>query len=188
MLSLTMNARCLVLIVLLTTTAAAQTPLHTTTAHDRQSVNVTVYNSNIGLVRETRNLSLPAGRVALRFSDVATQIRAETVHLASLSAPGSLQILEQNYQYDLLNPAKLLDKYVGRELTLVLRRYENNSEVFTPVQATLLANNGGQVWRINNQIVINPTNIVETRFPDLPSNLVATPTLVWDLENEKDGV
>jgi len=76
---------------------------------------------------------------------------------------------------------------VGRELTLVMRQYQNNSEVFTPVQATLLANNGGQVWRINNQIIINPTNIVETRFPDLPSNLVATPTLVWDLENEKDG-
>ena len=52
------------------------------------------------------------------------------------------------------------------------------------MQATLLANNGGQVWRINNQIVINPTNIVETRFPDLPANLVATPTLVWDVENE----
>lgn len=181
---LTIIAGGLVLTVLLGATAAAQTPLHTTTAHDRQSVNVTVYNSNIGLVRETRTLTLPAGRLALRFSDVASLIRPETVHLASLSAAGSLQILEQNYQYDLLNPAKLLDKYVGRELTLVMRRYENNTEVFTPVQATLLANNGGQVWRINNQIVINPTNIVETRFPDLPSNLVATPTLVWDIENE----
>lgn len=181
---LTMNTWGLVLILLLLTTAAAQTPLLTTGAKNRQSVNVTVYNSNIALVRETRSLTLPSGRVALRFSDVASQIRPETVHLASLSAGGSLQILEQNYQYDLLNPAKLLDKYVGRELTLVMRRYENNTEVFTPLQATLLANNGGQVWRINNQIVINPTNIVETRFPDLPANLVATPTLVWDVENE----
>jgi hypothetical protein len=163
--------------------ATAQS-LFSTTAKDRQSVNVTVYNSNTALIRETRNLTLPSGRVALRFSDVASLIRPETVHLASLTSAGSLQILEQNYQYDLLNPAKLLDKYVGRELTLVMRRYENNTEVFTPVQATLLANNGGQVWRINNQIVINPTNIVETRFPDLPANLVATPTLVWDVDNE----
>ena len=178
------TSRGLAMMLLLITTASAQTPLHTTNAKDRQSVNVTVYNSNIALVRETRSLTLPSGRVALRFSDVASQIRPETVHLASLSAAGSLQILEQNYKYDLLNPAKLLDKYVGRELTLVMRRYENNTEVFTPVQATLLANNGGQVWRINNQIVINPTNIVETRFPDLPANLVATPTLVWDVENE----
>lgn len=181
---LILHTRGLALMFLLIATASAQTALHTTSAKDRQSVNVTVYNSNIALVRETRSLTLPSGRLFLRFSDVASLIRPETVHLASLSTVGSLQILEQNYQYDLLNPAKLLDKYVGRELTLVMRRYENNTEVFTPVQATLLANNGGQVWRINNQIVINPTNIVETRFPDLPSNLVATPTLVWDVENE----
>lgn len=164
------------------TTATAQTTL-TTTATDRRSVNVTIYNSNVGLVRETRMLQLPVGRTALRFADVAAQIRPETVHLASLTAADSLNILEQNYQYDLLNPAKLMDKYVGREVTLVLRRYENSTEILTPVQAVLLSNNNGQVWRINGQIVINPSNIVETRFPDLPQNLVATPTLVWDVEN-----
>jgi hypothetical protein len=165
------------------TATFGQTSEQTTTARDRQSVNITVYNSNLGLVRETRRLTLPAGRIALRFADVTAQIRPETVHLASLTAPSSLRILEQNYQYDLLNPAKLLDKFVGREITLVLRRYQNNTESFEPVQATLLSNNGGQVWRINGQIVINPTNISEMRFPDLPKNLVATPTLVWDVEN-----
>jgi len=167
-------------------TALAQSE-QTTTASDRQSVNITVYNSNLGLVRETRRLSLPDGRVALRFADVTAQIRPETVHLGSLTMPAALRILEQNYQYDLLNPAKLLDKFVGKEITLVLRHYQNNTESFEPVQATLLANNGGQVWRINGQIVINPTNIAEMRFPDLPKNLVATPTLVWDLENHQTG-
>lgn len=167
------------------TAGLAQSVEQTTTARDRQSVNITVYNSNLGLVRETRRLTLPAGRIALRFADVTAQIRPETVHLASLTAPASLRILEQNYQYDLLNPGKLLDKFVGREITLVLRRYQNNTESFEPVQATLLSNNSGQVWRINGQIVINPTNISEMRFPDLPKNLVATPTLVWDLENRE---
>jgi hypothetical protein len=167
--------------------ASAQTSEQTTTGRDRQSVNITVYNSNLGLVRETRRLTLPQGRIALRFADVTAQIRPETVHLASLTAPASLRILEQNYQYDLLNPAKLLDKFVGREITLVMRRYQNNTETFEPVQATLLSNNGGQVWRINGQIVINPANITEMRFPDLPKNLVATPTLVWDLENRESG-
>ncbi len=177
------------LIVCCLTTASlqAQTQNLTTTARDRRTVNVTVYNSNLGLIRETRQLSLPVGRTALRFADVAAQIRPETVHLASLTSPGALSILEQNYQYDLLNPSKLLDKYVGREVTLVLRRMENNTEILQPVQATLLSNNEGQVWRINNQIVINPTNIVETRFPDLPQNLVASPTLVLDVENETAG-
>src|SRR6266849_814672 len=168
-------------------TVAAQTSEQTTTARDRQSVNITVYNSNLGLVRETRRLTLPSGQIALRFADVTAQIRPETVHLASLTAPASLRILEQNYQYDLLNPAKLLDKFVGKEITLVLRHYQNNTESFEPVQATLLSNNGGQVWRINGQIVINPSNIAEMRFPDLPKNLVATPTLVWDLENRETG-
>jgi hypothetical protein len=153
---------------------AGQTLEQTTTGRDRQSVNITVYNSNLGLVRETRRLT--------------AQIRPETVHLASLTSPSALRILEQNYQYDLLNPGKLLDKFVGKEITLVLRRYQNNTETFEPVQATLLSNNGGQVWRINGQIVINPANITEMRFPDLPRNLVATPTLVWDVENRESGM
>src|SRR3989475_1863718 len=177
------SALCLVSLA----TAIAQTSDQTTTAGDRQSVNITVYSSNLGLVRETRRLTLPSGRIALRFADVTAQMRPETVHLGSLTAPASLRILEQNYQYDLLNPAKLLDKFVGKQITLVLRHYQNNTETFEPVQATLLSNNGGQVWRINGQIVINPSNIAEMRFPDLPKNLVATPTLVWDVENREAG-
>src|SRR5438552_12241652 len=177
------SALCLVSLV----TAIAQTSEQTTTAKDRQSVNLTVYNSNLGLVRETRRVTLPSGQIALRFADVTAQIRPETVHLSSLTSATGLRILEQNYQYDLLNPGKLLEKFVGKEITLVLRRFQNNSETFEPVQATLLSNNAGQVWRINGQIVINPTNIAEIRFPDVPKNLVATPTLVWDLENRGTG-
>src|SRR3981081_1036624 len=93
------------------TATIAQTSEQTTTARDRQSVNITVYNSNLGLVRETRRLTLPNGQIALRFAAGTSQIRPETVHRASLTAPASLRILEQNYQYDLLNPAKLLDKF-----------------------------------------------------------------------------
>ena len=113
--------------------ALGQTSEQTTTARDRQSVNITVYNSNLGLVRETRRLTLPEGRIALRFADVTAQIRPETVHLASLTTPSALRILEQNYQYDLLNPGKLLDKFVGREITLVIRHYQNNTETFAPL-------------------------------------------------------
>src|SRR5258708_3120598 len=80
--------------------AFGQASEQTTTGRDRQSVNITVYNSNLGLVRETRRLALPQGQVALRFADVTAQIRPETVHLSSLTAPASLRILEQNYQYD----------------------------------------------------------------------------------------
>ena len=174
------------LMFLFFSTVHAQSSI-TTTAVDRRTVNITVYNSNLGLVRETRSLALPNGRTALRFADVSAQIRPETVHLRSLTQSNALSILEQNYQYDLLNPGKLLDKYVGREVTLVLRRYQNNTEILEPVKALLLSNNGGQVWQLNNQIVINPTNIAEMRFPDVPKNLVSTPTLVWDVENARAG-
>lgn len=153
------------------------------TLDDQKSVAITVYNSNIGLVKDTRTLRMPRGTSQLRFMDVAQQINPTTVHIKSLTAPNALSVIEQSYEYDLLNPAKLLDKYVGREVTLVLRSFENNSEKLTPTRATLLSNNSGQVWQIGNQIVINPTNIVETRFDQLPSDLIAKPTLVWTLSN-----
>lgn len=163
--------------------AQAQAQANNSTLDDQKSVAITVYNSNIGLVKDTRTLKMQRGTSQLRFMDVAQQINPATVHIKSLTAPNALAVVEQSYEYDLLNPAKLLDKYVGREVTLVLRTLENGTEKLTPTRATLLSNNSGQVWQIGNQIVINPTNIVETRFDQLPSDLIAKPTLVWTLNN-----
>lgn len=155
----------------------------TSTIDDQKSVAITVYNSNLGLVKDTRTLKLPPGTSQLRFMDVAQQINATTVHIKSVTAPDTLGVVEQSYEYDLLNPQKLLDKYVGQELTLVLKTVENNTEKLTPTRATLLSNNSGQVWQIGGQIVINPTNIGEIRFDRLPQDLIAKPTLVWTLNN-----
>ncbi len=156
---------------------------NTSTLDDQKNVAITVYNSNIALVKDTRTLKVPRGTSQLRFMDVAQQINATTVHIKSITAPNALAVVEQSYEYDLLNPGKLLDKYVGRELTLVLKTLENNSEKLTPTRATLLSNNSGQVWQIGGQIVINPSNISEIRFDTLPQDLIAKPTLVWTLNN-----
>lgn len=153
------------------------------TIDNQEKVAITVYNSNLGLVKDTRTLRLPRGASQLRFMDVAQQINPATVHIKSLTAPNAMNVIEQSYEYDLLNPQKLLDKYVGQELTLVLRRVENNTERLLPTRATLLSNNAGQVWQIEGQIVINPTNIAEIRFERLPQDLIAKPTLVWTLNN-----
>jgi hypothetical protein len=153
------------------------------TIEDQKSVAITVYNSNIGLVKDTRTIRLPRGASQLRFMDVAQQINPATVHIKSVTAPNTMNVVEQSYEYDLLNPQKLLDKYVGKELTLVLRTVENNTDKLSPTRATLLANNAGQVWQIGEQIVINPTNIAEMRFDKLPADLIAKPTLVWTLNN-----
>ncbi|MEP7274050.1 MAG: hypothetical protein ABI882_21305, partial [Acidobacteriota bacterium] len=153
------------------------------TLDDQRSVAITVYNSNLGLVKDTRALRLPRGASQLRFMDVAQQINPTTVHIKSLTAPNGLEVIEQSYEYDLLNPQKLLDKYVGKELTLVLRKLENNTEQMVPTRAILLSNNNGQVWQIGDQIVINPSNISDIRFDRLPADLIAKPTLVWTLNN-----
>jgi len=168
------------------TRAFAQTTERSTEA-DQKQVAVTVYNSNLALVRDVRTLQLPAGTLDLRFEDIAAQVNPATVHFVSLTAPKELSVLEQNYEYDLLSPEKLLNKYLGKEVTLVRRRMEDNSTKEDDVKATLLANNeGGPVWKVGNEIV---TGMGSDRiiFPDLPANLYSKPTLVWLLDNRHAG-
>jgi hypothetical protein len=153
-----------------------------TTASDQVDLAVTVYNSNIGLVRDVRQVTLPAGEFQLRFMDIAAAINAATVHLRSLSEPAKLGILEQNYEYDLLDPQKLLQKYVGREVTLMRAHMEGGSTKWDEVKAVLLAYNNGPVWKIGNEIVTG-MGADSYRFPELPENLYSRPTLLWTLEN-----
>jgi hypothetical protein len=157
----------------------------TTTPDDQKSVALTIYNVNLGLVRDRRDIQFPRGEASLKFAGVASQINPATVHIKSLTEPGALSVVEQNYEYDLLSPQKLLDKYVGKKVTLVLRRFQNQTEELVPTEAVLLANNSGAVWQIGDQIVINPANVAEIRFPHLPENLIARPTLVWRLANQR---
>ena len=134
-----------------------------TTKNDQTDLSVTVYNSGIGLVRDVRNVSLRSGVFPLRFEDVAASIMPSTVHFRSLSEPSKLDVVEQNYEYDLLDPQKLLQKYVGREITLVRGEEENNSTKWVEVKATLLAdNNGQQVWKVGDQIETGVPSSVES--------------------------
>ncbi len=90
-------------------TAAQQTKsIPETTMNDQTDLALTVYNSNVALVRDTRELSLPAGEFQLRFSDIAASINPATVHLRPLAQPEKLSVLEQNYEYDLLDPPKII--------------------------------------------------------------------------------
>ena len=84
----------------------------------QRAVAVTIYNGNLGLVRDVREARLPTGRQEVQFEDVATQIDPTTVHLGSLTDPAGLTIVEQNYEYDLLSSQKLLEKYVGKRVRL----------------------------------------------------------------------
>lgn len=150
------------------------------TLDDQIGMALTIYNVNLGLVKDQRQIKLFKGISDLRFMDVAAQIIPTSVHIKSLVNPKTLEVLEQNYEYDLLNPQKLLDKYVGKEVKLFTKNpYTEREELVT---AMLLSNNGQPIFKINDEITFgHPGRII---FPGVPDNLNAKPTLVWMLEND----
>ena len=147
----------------------------TSTLDDQSELALTVYNSDLALVRDVRTLQLPRGTFDLKFMDIAATVNPATVHFRSLSEPSRVSVLEQNYEYDLLEPDKLLRKYVGRDVTLVRNGIETT--------ARLLSYNNAPVWQIDGEIVTG-LHADHMRFPELPGNLFARPTLIWSLQNE----
>jgi hypothetical protein len=145
--------------------------------NDQETVSITVYNSAIGLVKDGRRLTLPSGVTELKFGEVAAKIMPQTVHIKSLSDPSRLQVLEQNYEYDLLTPQKLLEKFVGKEITILKDGIE--------VPITILSTNQGLVYKLGGRIFTgHVSNLI---FPQIPDNLIPNPTLVWLLENRGAG-
>ena len=154
----------------------------TTTLDDQTELALTVYNSDIALVRDVRNISLGRGTSDLHFMDIAATVNPATVHFRSLTEPSRVSVVEQNYEYDLLDPDKLLRKYIGRDVTLVRTRPTGNGSREEEVTARLLSYNTGPVWRVNGEIVTG-LHADHIRFPELPGNLYSRPTLIWTLDN-----
>jgi len=161
------------------TTAAPHQEPGQTTLDDQVDLAVTVYNSDIALVRDVRSIDIARGTAELHFMDIAATVNPATVHFRSLSEPSRVGVVEQNYEYDLLEPDKLLRKYVGRTVTLV-RRQSDGREVEIPAQ--LISYNNAPVWKINGEIVTG-LGADHIRFPELPGNLYSRPTLIWTLDN-----
>ena len=161
--------------------AAAQATA-TTTLDDQAELAVTVYNSDIALVRDVRSLQIARGTSDLHFMDIAATVNPATVHFRSLTEPSRVKVLEQNYEYDLLEPEKLLRKYVGRDVTLVRTRWDLNATREEDVKAHLLSYNNAPIWQIGGDIVTGmPADHI--KFPELPGNLYSRPTLIWTLDN-----
>lgn len=146
-------------------------------------VAVTIYQNGQSLIQDTRRLTIPAGRSKQEFPDVSAQIRAETV---TLTGPG-IGIVEQNFDYDLLTPAKLMEKAVGQNVTLIRTNPATGAEVRVP--AKVLAANGGVVLQVGNTIEVLRDDGLPVRviFDKVPPNLRARPTLSVTLE-AKGGV
>ena len=150
------------------------------TLNDQQSVAVTIYNGDLALVKDTRKVNLKTGINALALRDVSAQMRPETALLRSINAPGSLSLLEQNFDFDLLTPHKMLEKYVGKTVSIV--KVHPTTGVETTEQATVLSANDGVVLKIGNRIETGlPGRIV---YDDVPANLRDRPTLVTQINNK----
>jgi hypothetical protein len=163
--------------------AAALPAERRSTLDDQQSVAVTIYNEDLALVKEARRVVLDAGRNRVALRDVSARMRPETAQLRSLSNPGGFDLLEQNFDFDLLTPAKLLEKYTGRTVRVIRTHPTTGAE--TVESATVLSTAEGAVLQIGDRIEIGaPGRIV---FDGVPPNLRDRPTLVTDLQNRVAG-
>ena len=150
------------------------------TLSDQQSVAVTIYNSDLALVKDQRKVKLQNGLNDLALRDVSALISPETALLRSISHAGSFSTLEQNFDFDLLTPEKLLEKYVGKNVLVV--KTHPTTGVETTEHATVLSANNGVVLKIGNRIETGiPGRIV---YADVPANLRDRPTLVTKLNNK----
>lgn len=150
-----------------------------TTAADQTSLSLTIYNSDLALVRDTRNMMLPQGEHTLAFKEISSAIQPETALLKA----GRAVVVEQNFEFDLLSPATLLNKYVGKEITIVRENSKTGAE--KRFNAKVLSTSSGIVLKIGENIETEIDGRII--FPDVPANLRERPTLTMLIHNdEKD--
>jgi len=139
---------------------------------DKQ-VSVTIYNRDLALVEHVRPLTLPAGIQRVEFAGVSAQILPQTVSFEA----ANVELLEQNFDYDLLTPAKLMEKAIGGKVRVVRTNPATGAE--TSEIAEVLSTTGGTVMRIDNRIEVLRDDNLPARviFDKVPDNLRARPTL-----------
>jgi hypothetical protein len=148
------------------------------------ATEVTVYNSNLGVVKEIRPFVLKNGINELKVEDVAAQIDPTSVHFKSLTAPDAVTVLEQDFRYDLASPDAILNRYLGKEIELD-RTSGRDGEKTEVIKGVLLSNSGGRVVQSEGKILINPPG--EPVLTQLPDGLLTKPALIWKVNATKGG-
>jgi len=169
-------------------------------AGGRESVDLTIYNQNLSLIREERKMNLARGLGRVVIPDIPSTIDGTSLHFLSLTDPLSVRVLEQNYQYDLVHQAKLMEKYIGKEVEFV--RYDQDTKKEYSVFGRLLSTGyvqqpqygsgvpnfigiGGMVAEIGGKIELNPTGRLV--LPSLPGGLILKPQLEWLVSSTREG-
>lgn len=154
-----------------------------TTTMEQKEVAVTIYNDDLALVKDARRVKLERDFNKLAWREVSARMRPETAQLRNLTNPAGFHLREQNFDFDLLTPEKLLEKYLGKEVTVIRTNPATGAE--TRELATVLATNGGAVLKFADRIETGiPGRLA---FSGVPENLRDKPTLVISLINPVAG-
>ncbi len=169
------------------------------TAGERTSVDLTIYNQNLSLIREERSIKLPSGMSHVVIPDIPATIDGTSLHFSSTTDPSAVRVLEQNYQYDLVHQGKLLEKYLGQNIEFI-RFNEETKKEYTVIGKLLATGyqsqphgtsaptysfSGGMIAEINGKIELNPSGRVV--LPSLPEGLILKPQLDWLVSNSHEG-
>jgi len=149
------------------------------TLKEQKSVAVTIYNDDLALIKDLRQVTLVNGDFNLAWRDVSAQMRPETALLRSITNPGSVEVLEQNFNFDLLTPQSLLNKYIGQTVSVVKSNPATGVE--SKENAIVLAASNGVVLKLADRIETGMPGRIT--FDNVPSNLRDRPTLVIGGDN-----
>ena len=143
---------------------------------------ITIYNQDLGLVKQVRTVDVQKSALPFRFTDVAAKLIPASVHLRSLSGSKNFQVLEQNFEYDLVSSERILKKYVDHPIDII----KENGEM---ISGTLLSKQGESlVIRTDDGIkILAWNNKMSIHVKELPEGLITRPTLIWELTGFSEG-
>lgn len=171
---------------------AAETPVQSLTVYSSAApgalsvaalANYGIGLPGYGLVRDQRRMTITRGRSEVRFTDVASRIDPTTVSFASATDPAGTRVLEQNFQFDLVDQQKLIGRFIGTRIAVLQQRGEETARI----EGTLLSATGGLILARDSGEVVTLSNWESVEFPNLPGGLITRPTLVWALDAARGG-
>ena len=150
------------------------------TSDDGRSVAITVYNNDLGVVRDVRKFDIKEGMSEVRMVDVPSKIDPTTVKITDLDHPNDLDVLEQNYEYDLVSQDKLLQKYIDKSITLV-------SNSGKRIVGTVLADDAGKLMLMTDSGIVSLSGLAgyTLSLSSIGNDLYTKPTLIWQLKSAK---
>jgi hypothetical protein len=182
------NSLILIAVLLIPLNVFAADDPNKSAAAEGNSVAVTVYNDNFGVIKEQRLMDFQQGLNTVKFTEVASSIDPTSVSFESISAPGKISILEQNFEYDLVGTASLLEKYIDKPVIISVKG--SGADAGTTTEGKLLAaRDNNLILKDDNGLIqiVSFESIKNISLRSLPEGLVTKPTLVWLTQSETAG-